>query len=87
MTILKVLVDVGVGKAVAEQRIVITIDKDFGELIYHSGQVHAGVLLLRLEDATGAEKSRVVEEIVTNHGGRLPSKFAVYQNGILRIRP
>lgn len=30
--------------AVAEQRILITMDKDFGELVYRSGQPHAGVL-------------------------------------------
>jgi predicted nuclease of predicted toxin-antitoxin system len=72
--------------AVAEQRMVITMDKDFGDLIYHSGQAHAGVLLLRLEGATAAEKARVVEEIVTNHGDQLAGKFAVYQNGVLRIR-
>src|ERR1700687_1117117 len=37
--------------AVREQRLVLTQDKDFGELVYLSGQAHAGVLLLRLEDA------------------------------------
>ncbi|MCP4424624.1 MAG: hypothetical protein GY803_09045, partial [Chloroflexi bacterium] len=31
--------------AVAEKRMVITMDKDFGELVYNSGQDHAGVLL------------------------------------------
>ena len=39
-----------------ESRMVITMDKDFGELVYHSGKVHKGVLLLRLEDAMGEEK-------------------------------
>ena len=37
--------------AVREQRIVITMDKDFGELVYHSGREHVGVLLLRMEEA------------------------------------
>ncbi len=81
-TPLKLLVDVGVGKAVEtwfcqaghdivavrdrdahmddldilawavqEQRLVVTMDKDFGELVYHSGQAHTGVLLLRLKGA------------------------------------
>lgn len=43
-------------KAVAEQRIVITLDKDFGELVYKSRLPHAGVLLLRLDTATSREK-------------------------------
>ena len=39
--------------AFLENRMVITMDKDFGELVYHSSMKHSGVLLLRLEDATG----------------------------------
>jgi predicted nuclease of predicted toxin-antitoxin system len=117
MTALKVLIDVGVGRAVeqwfrqaghdilavrdldpsmedsailawavAEHRIVVTMDKDFGELVFQSGQQHAGVLLLRLENAGSAEKVRVIEEIIVNHGDELATKFAVYQHGVLRIR-
>ena len=42
--------------AVTERRMVVTMDKDFGDLVYNSGQAHAGVLLLRLEDANADEK-------------------------------
>jgi predicted nuclease of predicted toxin-antitoxin system len=114
---LKVLVDVGTGKAVedwlrgagydttavrdidprmhdadilalavSEQRLLLTMDKDFGELVYHSGQVHAGVLLLRLEEARGDEKAKVVEEIFTKYGNQLHGHFSVYQSGRLRVR-
>ena len=72
--------------AVSEQRIVVAFDKDFGELVYHSGQAHSGVLLLRLESATVSEKLRVLAEIVQNHGDQLPGSFAVYQLGRLRVR-
>lgn len=73
--------------AVQEQRLVITMDKGFGELVYHSGQPHAGVLLLRLEDARSDEKVGVVKEIFAYHAVNLPKHFSVYQNGRLRIRP
>jgi len=43
--------------AVREKRMVVTMDKDFGELVYRSREPHAGVLLLRLEEARSAEKS------------------------------
>jgi predicted nuclease of predicted toxin-antitoxin system len=72
--------------AVAEQRLVVTQDKDFGELVYHSGLPHAGVVLLRLDAARTALKVRVVTEIFTLHEAALPGRFTVYQNGRLRIR-
>jgi len=37
-------------RASSEGRILVTNDKDFGELAFRVGQVHQGVLLLRLQD-------------------------------------
>jgi predicted nuclease of predicted toxin-antitoxin system len=73
--------------SVKEQRLVITMDKDFGEMIYHSGLPHVGVLLLRLEDARSAEKVAVVQQIFASYARDLVGHFAVYQRGRLRIRP
>ena len=72
--------------AARENRIVITMDKDFGELVFNAEQVHSGVLLLRLEGAASDEKARVVAEIVTAHTDKMEGKFSVYQSGRLRIR-
>lgn len=72
--------------AVSENRIVVTMDKDFGELVYHSAMRHCGVLLLRLEDATGAEKLHVVESIMNNYSSRIKGCFCVFQNDKFRIR-
>ena len=72
--------------AVADGRLVVTMDKDFGELVYRSGLPHAGVLLLRLEDARTDEKIRIVTDIVSRFDWALPSRFAVYRTGRLRIR-
>ncbi len=47
----------------AEDRMVLTMDKDFGELVYHSAMSHSGILLLRLDDATGEEKKRVPDAL------------------------
>ena len=69
-----------------ENRMVITMDKDFGELVYHSEKAHAGVLLLRLEDATGDEKVEVMQFIMTNFKDQLANKFCVFKNGRFRIR-
>ncbi len=69
-----------------EERIILTMDTDFGELVYHSGQPHAGVLLLRMPGANREEKLEVVREIVDRYGDQLPDRFSVYQIGRLRIR-
>ena len=72
--------------AALEKRIVITMDKDFGELVYHSGMDHRGILLLRLEDAAGSEKQRVIEKILDEHADKLVDCFCVYQNEKFRSR-
>lgn len=72
--------------AVAEQRIVVTMDKDFGELVYHSGMSHYGILLLRLDDANGAEKAQIVVHILEHYASQLENHFCVFQGERLRIR-
>jgi len=57
--------------AVREERMVVTMDKDFGKLVYRSRQPHTGVLLLRLEAARSDEKVAVVEEIFRKYEKQL----------------
>jgi len=71
----------------SEQRVILTMDTDFGELAYHSQQPHAGVLLLRMPGANRNEKIGVVQQIVDRYGEQLPGQFSVYRQGRLRIRP
>jgi predicted nuclease of predicted toxin-antitoxin system len=72
--------------AIAENRMLITMDKDFGELVYHCGQKHSGVLLLRMEDARGEEKKQAVSQILSEYGPAIKGAFCVYKDGRLRIR-
>lgn len=72
--------------AKSEKRMVITMDKDFGELVYHSKLSHSGVLLLRLEDANANEKIQVIETILQEYSEKLEGHFCVFQDGKLRIR-
>jgi len=69
-----------------ENRMIITMDKDFGELVYHYGIDHCGILLLRLEDATGSEKQEVVASILAKHSTDIVNRYCVFQNDKLRIR-
>ena len=72
--------------AVQEKRIIITLDKDFGELVYHLSMQHSGILLLRLDDATGPDKLKVIKHLLTHYSNQIANSFCVYQNEKLRIR-
>ncbi len=62
------------------------MDKDFGELVFNSGQLHAGVLILRLENATGDQKAEIVKKIINEFLDQIADNFCVYQDGRLRIK-
>jgi len=72
--------------AANENRMIITMDKDFGELVYHSLMDTCGIILLRLEDATGTEKLEVIKEIIAKYSKKIKNHFCVYQKGKFRVR-
>jgi len=53
--------------AVSEERILITNDKDFGELIFKNKFSHCGVIFLRLTDETVSNKVFVLNNLINNH--------------------
>jgi predicted nuclease of predicted toxin-antitoxin system len=72
--------------AIKEEGIIITMDKDFGELVFKNNNSHKGILLLRLDDAVSEEKLAVIQNIIPEHLEHLKNNFSVYQNGKLRTR-
>jgi predicted nuclease of predicted toxin-antitoxin system len=58
-------------KANRENYIVVSCDKDFGELVYKKRMPHRGVLFFRLVDETPAAKIRLLEQACQN----IPSCF------------
>ena len=78
--------DTILNKAVDEKRILITNDKDFGELIFRRGYSHHGVLLLRLQDDSAANRVRVVKAVLDQYGDLLKMKFLVVSERQVRIR-
>jgi len=69
-----------------EKRILITNDKDFGELVFRQGFSHYGVLLLRLQDDSSANRVRVVEAVLGQYGDLLKMNFLVATETGVRIR-
>jgi len=74
-------------EAATAARILITNDKDFGELAFRSGQTYHGVLFLRLHDESSANRVRVVRAVMENYQNRLSGNFVVASEGGMRIRP
>ncbi len=53
------------------QALLLTADKDLGELVYRLGRVHAGVVLLRLAGLQPSSKAEIVAEALHGHVGEL----------------
>jgi predicted nuclease of predicted toxin-antitoxin system len=66
--------------------VLITADKDFGELVLRRRQSSMGVLLIRLLGLGSAIKAAVVSAAIREHGHKLASAFAVLGPGSIRIR-
>ncbi len=64
-------------KALAENRILITNDKDFGEMVYRERRPHKGVVLLRLEDERTAIKIETLQRLLETYTERLANNFVV----------
>jgi predicted nuclease of predicted toxin-antitoxin system len=70
----------------AEQRILITADLDFGELVARMRLPHAGVILFRLGDyAELALKVERLDHILTHYGDQL-GQFLVVTRTTVRVR-
>ena len=72
--------------AFTENRILITRDKDFGELVFRLHKVHSGVILVRLEGCSTQERADIVCKVITRYFEQLPNCFAVIQPKVVRIR-
>jgi predicted nuclease of predicted toxin-antitoxin system len=54
-------------KAITENWILITNDKDFGEKIYREKCKHRGVIFLRLDDERSANKITVLSQLLSQY--------------------
>ncbi len=72
-------------KASDENWILITNDKDFGEMIFRERRVHHGIVFLRLDDERSANKIKVLEQLLENYAEKLPEKFVIVTETKVRI--
>ena len=70
-----------------DNRLIVTFDKDFGELAFHAHlPVASGVILFRLRAASAAQIAKFVSSVLMSRDDWLGS-FAVIDNFRIRIRP
>ncbi len=72
--------------ATAGGAVLVTEDKDFGELVYRRGLGHAGVVLVRLEGLPNPDKAEVVSEALRAYGDEMPQAFSVISPDAVRVR-
>lgn len=73
-------------RAYASQSVLVTADKDFGEMVYRQGKLHAGVILIRLAGLDEQSKTEIVAETLRDHGAEMVHAFTVIAPGGVRIR-
>lgn len=71
--------------AVREKSVLITEDKDFGQLVYAHGHPSLGVLLLRYQFSARKKLFKDVVKLVQEAGEGLIGTFTVLQPGRMRI--
>lgn len=69
--------DAVMAKAFAENWLLITNDKDFGEKVYRERRPHNGVVLLRLEDERVANKIATLRPLLRDYADVLANQFVV----------
>lgn len=74
------------GVAHQESRLVITLDKDFGELVFVQRRPHAGII--RFLDMPIAEQVAAMQELLSSYEADLRSgTMIVVTRGRIRVRP
>ncbi|PAW82725.1 MAG: hypothetical protein B9S33_14805 [Pedosphaera sp. Tous-C6FEB] len=79
--------DIVLSHANENRALLLTADKDFGELVYRLRRVHGGVVLVRLTGLSLAAKADLVSAAFQTHGSQFTGAFSVVAPGVIRVRP
>ena len=78
--------DVILARAHAEQRILVTLDKDFGELAILHGRPHHGII--RLVNFSARQQAAACLAVLSAHGDELlAGAIVTAEMGRMRVRP
>lgn len=68
-----------------EMRILVTEDKDFGQMVYAKSQASAGVIFIRFPANLRLSVPDMIVRLAEEHGDRLHGRFVVVRPGRIRI--
>jgi predicted nuclease of predicted toxin-antitoxin system len=69
-----------------ENAILLTVDKDFGELVFRLKRITTGVVLIRLSGLSTTRKAEIVSQVISQRIEDLFSAFTVITASSVRIR-
>ncbi len=69
-----------------QDMVLITTDKDFGELVFRQKRLSSGVVLLRLAGLSSVTKASVVSTALRIHTSAIRGAFSVISPAAVRIR-
>jgi len=75
------------GFADRDGRILITEDRDFGELVVRQRLAVLGVILIALDRLSNAAEAARVTEVARAHADRMAGNLLVVEPGRVRVRP
>lgn len=78
--------DVVLDRANSDGALLLTADKDFGELVFRLKRVTSGVILVRLSGLSPSLKPSIVAEAIRIRGAEMTHAFSVISPGTVRIR-
>lgn len=73
-------------KAFREKRILITLDQDFGQLVFLYLRPHCGVVLLKPWHDSVETRIELIKQLLKKYGGYLTDKFVVVSEKKTRRR-
>jgi predicted nuclease of predicted toxin-antitoxin system len=78
--------DVVLTRANQELALLLTADKDFGEMVYRQSRLANGVILVRLAGLSSIQKAQIVASAIADHIQEMSKAFTVIEPGRVRVR-
>jgi len=70
-----------------ERRVLITNDKDFGNLVFFKNLISSGIILFHAKEHNVEWKEKILKKVIDDFGEKVCSSFIVIGKDKVRIKP